>query len=47
MTIEQQAIISDICFNYPASFDEIATMLQILGFNITREEVEQEYNSRL
>lgn len=46
-TLDQQAAISDIIFNYPADFEEKKDLLRMLGFDLTIAEIEQEYNERL
>jgi hypothetical protein len=47
-TIKQQAAISDIIFNYPFdSYADAQSLLESLGFDLTLDEIESEYNSRV
>jgi len=46
-TIEQQAAISDIIFNYPDTTEVVQGLLGSLGFELTIEEIQQEYKSRI
>lgn len=43
----QEAAISDIIANYPASLEEITNLINSLGFKMTLDEVTNEYNNRL
>jgi hypothetical protein len=45
-SILEQAAISDIIFNYPAELYEIQSLINSLGFELTLEDVENEYNNR-
>lgn len=47
MNYMQEAAISDIIANYPAPLEEITNLINSLGFEITLEEVINEYNNRL
>lgn len=47
MNYMQEAAISDIIVNYPASLEEITNLINSLGFKMTLEEVTNEYKNRL